>query len=179
MVDTKIIILEGLPSTGKSTNSDFLRMQLERNCKKVKWIHEVTRPHPILLFSEACLNYNEYEYIVKKFPQTAQILSSIAVFRKNIVSIDLLEIEWNYMDIIGELAIEAIKKFDSWNFTIDRYMEITLEKWEYFSNLAINDKDTIYIYWMAVFFKHKFLTFYGIMNHTNHSKYLLIKFLIL
>ena len=67
MVDTQLILLEGLPSTGKSTNSDFIRLQLERNGKKVKWIREVTRPHPTLFFSEACLSQNEYEDFLKGY----------------------------------------------------------------------------------------------------------------
>lgn len=104
MIDTQLIMLEGLPATGKSTNSDFLRMQLERNGKKAKWIHEVTRPHPTLDFSEACLSRSEYEDFLKAYPESEHILNSISVFRKNSVSIDLLEIEWNFADVIGDSA---------------------------------------------------------------------------
>jgi len=71
MYDTRLIILEGLPSTGKSTNSDFLRMQLERNDKKVKWIHEVAHPHPTSFFSEACLRRSEYEILLQSYPEAA------------------------------------------------------------------------------------------------------------
>jgi hypothetical protein len=49
MLETKLIMLEGLPSTGKTTNSQFLKIQLERNGYKVKWIHEVAHPHPTIL----------------------------------------------------------------------------------------------------------------------------------
>ncbi|MDR2686177.1 MAG: hypothetical protein LBB75_00355 [Oscillospiraceae bacterium] len=52
MTDTRLILLEGLPATGKSTISGFLRVQLERNGKKAKWIHEVASPHPVLLYPE-------------------------------------------------------------------------------------------------------------------------------
>jgi len=151
MIDTQLIMLEGLPATGKSTNSDFLRMQLERNGKKVKWIHEVARPHPALFFSEACLSRNEYENFLKTYPESAHVLHSIAVFRKNTVGIDLLEIEWNYADEINESAFDAMKQHDVWNFTLDKYEEAAFDKWEHFSETAKHDKDSVYILDSSIF----------------------------
>ena len=151
MIDTRLIMLEGLPSTGKSTNSDFLRMQFERNGKKVKWIHEVARPHPTLCFSQACLSRNEYEDLLKVYPESERVLNSIAEFRKNTIGIDLLEIEWNYASLIGDSVFDAIKEFDVWNFSLEKYEEATFEKWEYFSETAMSDKDSIYILDSSIF----------------------------
>jgi len=151
MADTQLIMLEGLPSTGKSTNSDFLRMQLERNGKKVKWIHEVSRPHPVLFFDEAGFTFGEYEKFLKSYPETAHILDNIAVFRKSTVGIDLHEIEWNYMDIIGESAYQALREFDMWNYPLDVYKKFALEKWEHFAEKALSGKGEIRIIDSAVF----------------------------
>ena len=151
MIDTRLIMLEGLPATGKSTNSDFLRMQLERNGKKVKWIHEVAHPHPTMIFSQAFLSHNEYRALLKTYPESADIINKIAVFRKNSVSIDLLEIEWNYAGIINNLAYEAIKEFDAWKFTLDKYEETTFAKWEHFSETAMQENDTVYILDSGIF----------------------------
>ena len=50
-------------------------MQLERNGKKVKWIHEVAFPHPVFLFFEPCSSLSEYEEAVfekwEHFAETA------------------------------------------------------------------------------------------------------------
>ena len=54
-MDSRLIMLEGLPGTGKSTNSYLLAIHLKRKGNKVKWIHEVARPHPTSFFSEACI----------------------------------------------------------------------------------------------------------------------------
>ena len=51
----RIILLEGLPGTGKTTNSYMLFEQLVRNGRDVRWLHEVSQPHPTLFFSESCL----------------------------------------------------------------------------------------------------------------------------
>lgn len=61
MIDTKLIILEGLPGTGKTTNSFFLLSQLECNGIAARWVHENARPHPTSYFNEACLSYEELE----------------------------------------------------------------------------------------------------------------------
>ncbi len=51
----RLILLDGLPGTGKTTNSYRLFEQLVRNGRDVRWLHEVSQPHPTLFFSEACL----------------------------------------------------------------------------------------------------------------------------
>ena len=92
MIDTKLIMLEGMAGTGKTTNSYFLQIQLERNKNKLKWIHEVARPHLTSFFDEAVLTYEEYSDFLKKYPKTVDILNKIAVFRKSTIGIDLLDV---------------------------------------------------------------------------------------
>lgn len=71
MIDSQLIMLEGMPSTGKTTNSRFIQIQLERNSMKTEWIHEVAMPHPVLFFDEAGMTYDEYDKFIKTYPQTA------------------------------------------------------------------------------------------------------------
>ena len=151
MIDTRLIMLEGMAGTGKTTNSYFLQIQLERNKNKVKWIHEVARPHLTSFFDEAVFTYEEYNAFLKKYPETSDILNKIAIFRKSTVGIDLLEIEWNYLNIIGEQVYQELKAFDAWNYPLDRYKEIAFEKWAYFVETALNNKNEIYIIDSSIF----------------------------
>jgi hypothetical protein len=48
----KLILFEGIPGSGKSTNSRFLAIQLERNGHKPTLFHETTADHPIFLLNE-------------------------------------------------------------------------------------------------------------------------------
>ena len=57
MIDSQLILLEGMPSTGKTTNARFIHIQLERNNINAKWIHEITNPHPLSFFDEAGLTH--------------------------------------------------------------------------------------------------------------------------
>ena len=104
MIDTKLIMLEGLPATGKSTNSDFLRMQLERNGKKANWIHEVASPHPVLLFFEDPgswdVSLDQYEEAALKkwarFAETAlQDRDTITILDSSMFQAQIFVFLWN------------------------------------------------------------------------------------
>lgn len=150
MENTRLIMLEGLPGTGKSTNSFFLSTQLEREGKIVKWIHEVARPHPVLFFYEASLTYEEYHSFLKAHPQAEPILNQVAVFRKNTVGIDLLELEWNFINVIGINAFQALREYDVWTFSRHKYANVALEKWGHFAENVL-DKEAIYILDSSIF----------------------------
>jgi hypothetical protein len=132
MAQSKLIFMEGLPSTGKSTNSGILLTQLNRNRMKARWIHEVSRPHPTLFFFEACLEEKEYYKLLEKYPSSEMLLNSLKTKRNHTIVFDLLEIEWNYSHLLDREVVDELKSFDVWNFTIDKYIDVALEKWEKF-----------------------------------------------
>lgn len=132
MRQTKLILMEGLPSTGKSTNSGFLLDQLEKNGRQSKWVHEVARPHPTLFFFEASLDEMEYRDYISRYPRTASILGDLAIKHGDSYGVDLLEMEWNQGNFFSTDALLDLKKHDVWNFSIDRYAETAIEKWRSF-----------------------------------------------
>lgn len=151
MIDSQLIMLEGLPSTGKTTNARFIHIQLERNNIKAEWIHEVAMPHPVLFFDEVGMTYGEYDRFIKAYPEAADILNNIAVFKKNTVGIHLPEIQWNYKEEISENVYQALLEFDVWNFPLDVYKKFALEKWMHFTEKSLKNKDKIYIIDSAIF----------------------------
>lgn len=167
MENTKLIMLEGLPGTGKSTNSHFLSMQLEHEGKIVKWIHEVARPHPVLFFNEASLTYKEYSSILKAHPQSERILNQIAIFRKETVGIDLLDLEWNYSNDIGMSAFKDLQEYDVWTFPLDKYEDVALEKWAFFTEKALEKEDEVYILDSSIF---QFQIFTYLLQNASNKK---------
>ena len=158
MIDSQLIIFEGLPSTGKTTNARFIHIQLERNNINAKWIHEIANPHPLSFFDEAGLTHDEYTGFIEKYPKAADILNNIAVFKKSTVGISFPEIEWNYLDIIGDDVYQALLKFDAWDFSVDVHKKFALEKWAHFTEKALKNRDRVYIVDSA-FFQFQIFTF--------------------
>jgi hypothetical protein len=47
MLQTKLILVEGLPGSGKSTTAQYLAMQVRKNGLQGRWFYEEEVPHPI------------------------------------------------------------------------------------------------------------------------------------
>lgn len=142
---TRLILVEGLPGTGKTTDSAFLHVQLRRSGVSVRWIHEVASPHPTSFFHEACLTRGEYEALLRAYPEAAELLGRIADIRERTVSIDLLAIEWFHKNAISNALLHELKCCDIWEFPLDRYCEAALDKWSSFVRGIQNEPDTVYI----------------------------------
>ncbi|MWC27668.1 hypothetical protein [Paenibacillus sp. MMS18-CY102] len=132
MVRSQLILMEGLPSTGKSTNAGILLTQLERNGHKAWWVHEVARPHPVLFFYEAYMENHEYDAFITRHPHAAATLESFIIRRNRSVGIDLLELEWHHLDQLGSEAYHGLCQYDVWKFSLERYKKAALAKWEHF-----------------------------------------------
>ena len=48
MIKTKLILVDGITGSGKSTTAHFIARQMEKNGIKVKWFYEVEKDHPVL-----------------------------------------------------------------------------------------------------------------------------------
>lgn len=46
-MDTRLILVDGCPGSGKSSTSQFLSRQLQRAGHTCRWYHEEERPHPV------------------------------------------------------------------------------------------------------------------------------------
>lgn len=151
MCKSRLILLEGLPGTGKTTNAYFLYTQMGRHDSAVKWIHEVTRPHPVLFFDEACLSHAAYAAFLAAHPDARPMLDSIAERRKTTVGIDLLEVAWQLQGAQKDVLFQTLRQYDAWNLTLGQRCQAALEKWESFVERAMDGGDTIYILDSALF----------------------------
>ena len=146
----RLILLEGLPGTGKTTNSYRLFEQMVRNGRDVRWLHEVSQPHPTLFFSESCLTKEEYRLFKKKYPEIAEMLDSIAEIRATTVGIDYLTASRRMPGQENEAWYQELLQYDVMAFPLERYERAAIEKWETFVNAALQ-KDTIYILDSSIF----------------------------
>lgn len=151
MIDSRVILLEGMPSTGKTTNSRFIQIQLERQGIETEWIHEVAMPHPVLFFDEVGFTREEYRDFIKEYPMVTGLLDKISVVRENTVTVNLDLIQWHYKDQFDQAAYEALLQFDTWKFSIERYKRFALDKWSHFARQVLHDPQKVYIVDSAIF----------------------------
>ena len=151
MLSSRLILLEGMPSTGKTTNARFIQIQLERQGIGTEWVHEIAMPHPVLFFEEAGFTHDEYRNFIKEHPAVSGILDKVSVTRENTVSVDLNLIQWYHKDTFDQTAYQALLQYDIWKFPIEKYQLFALDKWKYFAGQVLKDESKVYIVDSALF----------------------------
>ena len=121
-----------------------------RNGRNVRWLHEVSQPHPTLFFSESCLTKEEYRLFTEKYPEAVNMLSSIAEVRATTVGIDYLTAARRMPGQEKAEWYQELLQYDAMDFPLERYEPAALEKWETFVNTALRN-DTIYILDSSIF----------------------------
>ncbi|MBP5452352.1 MAG: hypothetical protein J6Y16_08970 [Treponema sp.] len=154
----RLIMLEGLPGTGKSTNSFKLYEQLLLNGKKVSWIHEVSQPHPVLFFTESCMTKEEYRKFKIKYPEVAEILDEVAEVRKTTVGIDQETVSRRLPEAQKQEWYKELLQYDAFPTSLDRYEVQALEKWEVLAKKAMQDENTVFIL-DSSFFQYQIFTY--------------------
>ena len=162
----RLILLEGLPGTGKTTNSYRIFEQLVRNCRDVRWLHEVSQPHPVLFFSESCLTKEEYRLFTEKYPEAAEMLDSIAEVRATTVGIDYLSAARRMPGQENTAWYQELLQYDAMDFPLERYEPAAFEKWEAFVNAAMQH-DTIYISDSSIF---QYQIFTYLLNGADYQR---------
>ena len=147
----RLILLEGLPGTGKSTNSYKLYEQLIRNGKKADWIHEVSQPHPVLFFTESCMTKEEYRNFKMIYPEVAWLLDEVAEVRRTTVGIDQEAVCRKWQEAGEQAWYKEFLQYDAFPRALDRYELQAEEKWEAFAKKATEDEDTVYILDSSIF----------------------------
>ncbi|MCA9022781.1 MAG: AAA family ATPase, partial [Planctomycetaceae bacterium] len=62
MDDTRIILVEGMPGTGKSTVSQFVHQHLQTRGYDSYWYHEEAATHPVRLFYQPKQHRSWFDY---------------------------------------------------------------------------------------------------------------------
>ncbi|MFB9750451.1 hypothetical protein ACFFNY_02610 [Paenibacillus hodogayensis] len=78
-------------------------------------------------------------------------MERIRIKRKTTVGIDLLEVEWNGLEEIGQKEYEELSKYNVWNFSLERYIELALEKWQHFADIQARRPDEIILLDSSIF----------------------------
>ena len=91
MRSTKLILVEGIPGTGKSTTAQFIDRGFRSHCANVSWYHEDSSVQPVRLFFDPTRHVpwsvylNEAEDQWRKFVLSFSTSDSVAVFDASIL----------------------------------------------------------------------------------------------
>jgi hypothetical protein len=137
---TKLVIVEGIPGSGKTSTAHFVSNWLKQNGLHTLLHLEGDLDHPADYESVAYLNPGEFSLLLQQYPDKRMEMLRLALVRGQ-------EIFLSYRKLHNPPAglFTALSHHDIYELPLPDWQRLTLERWEAFARLAI-DQDCTYVF---------------------------------
>ncbi|MGO4345233.1 hypothetical protein AB4Z45_07005 [Paenibacillus sp. MCAF9] len=140
MNNTKLILVEGLPGSGKTSTARFVKQLLDEQNITNRLFLEGDLEHPADYDSAAYFTQEQYKQILQKYTEQQQLIIKHSEAKAD-----------GYIVYYGKLLKETdsinseyFGDYDVYNLPLERHQQLIFEKWSDFSRQAING-DEVYI----------------------------------
>ncbi|KPL60699.1 hypothetical protein [Rossellomorea vietnamensis] len=157
-MNTNLIIIEGIPGSGKSTTANFIKEHLENEGVKVKLFQEGDTSHPADYESTACLNEGQFNNLLEQFPEQQESLKEHAEKKGNHYFISYR----NAPDMESSPLFEYLASYDVYELDLDTFEEVAANYWKEFVEQAALGDD-VYIF-ECCFLQNPFTKFIAMHN---------------
>lgn len=171
---TKLIIVEGLPGSGKTSTAAYIKKLLDEQQTSNYLFLEGDLNHPVDYESVACMQRNEYDnWIMNVDKHKKKVIEAycqveerrVFIYYGKLIEQRLLE---EYKDYIDE-----IRKYDIYNLPLGDYQEILLERWQSFVD-QVKDKEDVFIF-ECCFIQNPVTMMFGRFNQSIEQMLAFIK----
>ncbi|MEH7538164.1 hypothetical protein V7167_29060, partial [Bacillus toyonensis] len=144
-MNTKLIIVEGLPGFGKSTTANLLYdILIEKNID-VDLFLEGNPDHPADYDGVSCFDKSEFESLLVNSGNFRGVISDRVTKRGNNYLLPYKKIKNESSSNFPESLLNIIFKNDIYELPLERNIELITEKWRDFVEMA-NNENKIYIF---------------------------------
>ncbi|MBK8905298.1 MAG: hypothetical protein IPM53_29215 [Anaerolineaceae bacterium] len=144
MAETKLILVEGLPGSGKTTTAEFIASWLERRGVATAVFLEGNLDHPADFESVACLDAQEYTDLNAQFPAEAGFLASQVVCEGDDYFFRYRYLQQTYPQLSPAL-LAALARYEIYELPAEKYRRLVRRRWQRFASLAAAG-DVTYIF---------------------------------
>lgn len=138
----KLIIVEGLPGSGKSTHAKWVQELLMENGIDTRLFAEGDLDHPADYEGVACFDQDEFNDLRAKYPIYINILDDRTLKQGHDYLIPYRKLQEEYgTGFSDELANKIIQK-DIYELPFEKHAQIVLEKWVRFAEAAFQGSVT-------------------------------------
>ena len=139
-VKNNLIIIEGIPGSGKSTTANFVKEHLEKEGVKVKLYQEGDSSHPADYESTACLNDEQFHDILERFPESRDAIQGCTKKKGSRFFIQYRNLKSEDSSLIEDLAA-----YDVYELDLDMYEDVSYNYWREFMEHT-NFCEEVYIF---------------------------------
>ncbi len=144
MSNPKLILIEGIPGSGKTTTARFVCAWLEQNGKHPALFLEGDWNHPADYESVACLNESEYAELQAQFPEFVGFLAHHAKRENDQWLFSYRKLEHEQYQAPSAL-FKTLSKFEIYDLPPKKHKQIMRQSWKNFVTRAIRD-DFTYVF---------------------------------
>lgn len=145
MSDSKLILIEGIPGSGKTTAARAVHDWLKNQGRNPKLFLEGDWNHPADFESVACLSESEYSELLAQFPQQAVFLAQHARQESSDVFFSYRQMQAECAACAPDTLFEALARFEIYDLPAQKHQDLLQRSWEKFALRAATE-ETIYIF---------------------------------
>lgn len=144
-MNTKLIIVEGLPGFGKSTTAQLINDILSQNKIEVELFLEGNLNHPADYDSVSCFNKFEFDRLLSNSGDFKEVLLKRVLKKRSNYLLPYRKIKNEFGDQFSDGLFNDISRNDIYELPFDKNVELIADKWQDFAEIALED-DKVYIF---------------------------------
>lgn len=144
-MNTKLILIEGLPGSGKTTIAKLVHELLKKQGLDAQLFLEGNLDHPADYDSVAFFDKNEYRRLLEEYPEYQKMLKNNVVMKGNGYFIPYVKIKEKYGEQIPHQLFNEICTRDIYELSFEKNTELITESWKDFGEKALHE-DSPYVF---------------------------------
>ena len=154
---TNLIIVEGIPGSGKSTTAHFIKEYLESEGITAKLFQEGDSRHPADYESTACLDEGQFNDIRERFSEHRKTIQEVAEKKGHQYFIPYRQLANVDAGLVDELA-----SYDVYELDLDTFEDVSYHYWKEFVEQT-EFEDEVYIF-ECCFLQNQFTKYIAMHN---------------
>lgn len=161
---SKLILIEGIPGSGKTTTAQFVAGWLEENEHHPALFLEGDWNHPADYESVACLSDPDFSQIQSQFPDQARLLTQHSQRLDGQWFIKYRQLKHENEDLVPDELLQVLSQFEIYELPAEKHIHLLQERWRRFTAQAAAE-DKVYVF-ECCFLQNPFTTL--LAKHNLH-----------
>jgi len=144
-INTKLILIEGVPGSGKTTTARFVCDWLTGQGRRAALFLEGDWNHPADYESVACLDENQFAALKRRFPAWADFLKQHARPDHGEWFFSYRKLQHEHAEQMLGALFDALAQYEIYELPVEKYQRLVRLGWQNFTTRAL-DEDQTYVF---------------------------------
>jgi hypothetical protein len=135
-MNTKLILVEGIPGSGKTTAAQAIQAWLAQRELPAKLYLEGNWDHPADFESVACLDEAQFAALLARFPAYQDVLDLWTVGKGDQRFFSYRKIEQEAGNRVPVELIQALAHYEIYELPLEKHLRLLAERWQEFAGQA-------------------------------------------